>query len=64
MANMHYFAPDGAYGEAHGGILVDAADWSDDEWDLIVDSPEMHRHKVAALIEQSHGRSPWYFKRA
>lgn len=64
MAQMHYFAPDGSYGDATGGCLIDTSKWADDEWNLVIDSPDDHRHRVAALIEEAHGRIVFYLANA
>lgn len=56
MAQMYYFTPDGGYGEATGGCLIDTSKWTDEEWDLVTYSPDEHRSQIAVLIERAHGR--------
>ena len=42
----HYFATDGNYGNAENLVIIDTADWTEDEWDIIEQSPEMIAQKL------------------
>ena len=48
----HYFATDGNYGNAENLEIIDTADWTEDEWDIIEQSPENDRTKIAQQLSQ------------
>ena len=48
----HYFATDGNYGNAENLVIIDTADWTEDEWDIIEQSPENDRTKIAQQLSQ------------
>lgn len=47
---MHYFALDGNYGDATRMIIVHTDDWTNDDWDRIMDSSDSERVRTAEAI--------------
>jgi hypothetical protein len=45
-----YFADDGAYGNATGLVIIDTGDWTEEDWDLIDDTQDWERPRVARDI--------------
>lgn len=50
----HYFAADGNYGDALDLVVVDTADWSDEDWALIDEAFDGDRPKIAEEITKRH----------
>jgi hypothetical protein len=46
----YYFAADGSYGRAEDIIIIDTANWSDEEWEAIDMASDSARHSTAAQI--------------
>jgi len=53
----HYFATDGNYGNAENLVIIDTADWTEDEWDIIEQSPENDRTKIAQQLSQGQNEN-------
>jgi hypothetical protein len=53
----HYFATDGNYGNAENLIIIDTTDWTEDEWDIIDQSPENDRTKIAQQLSQGQNEN-------
>ena len=51
---MTYLALDGNYGVAHGLIVIDTAQWTDDDWDLIDNASDYDRFSVAITIAERY----------
>lgn len=51
---VFYFTDNGEYGYATGLIRVNTTDWSERDWQRIIDAPSSVRKKVAMQIEQEH----------
>ncbi len=51
---MTYFAMDGNYGVAHGLIIIDTRDWTEDDWDLIDNASDYDRFSVAITIAERY----------
>lgn len=45
-----YFAEDGAYGNASGMVIIDTEDWTVEDWDLIDNTQDWDRPRVAREI--------------
>lgn len=52
---MMYFAADGSYGDAEGLVVVDTADWSDDEFDAVVGCADSERRDLARELKSNGG---------
>jgi hypothetical protein len=52
--SMTYFAMDGNYGVAHGLIVINTAQWTDDDWDLIDEASDYDRFSVAITIAERY----------
>lgn len=46
----YYFAADGSYGDADTLIIVDTADWTEEDWDHIEFARDRDRAEIAASI--------------
>jgi len=53
----HYFATDGNYGNAENLVIIDTTDWTEDEWDIIDQSPENDRTKIAQQLSQGQNEN-------
>ena len=53
---LHYFALDGNYGNADGIVLVDTADWSEDDWSAVEMAGDSDRASVAYALAKSDDR--------
>jgi hypothetical protein len=49
---MTYFAMDGNYGNAHGLVIIDTADWTDADWDRVENATDDDRFIVAVAIAE------------
>ena len=45
-----YFAADGNCGSAEGLVIIDTSDWTESEWDIILDAPDEERARIAQEI--------------
>jgi hypothetical protein len=45
-----YFAEDGAYGNATGLVIIDTENWTTEDWDLMDDTQDWDRPRVARDI--------------
>lgn len=53
MPALTYFAADGSYGGANDLVIVDTSSWSQDEWDIVDETPDSARANVAWQL--AHG---------
>lgn len=47
---ISYFATDGNCGSAEGLVVIDTSDWTESEWDIILDAPDEERARIAQEI--------------
>lgn len=47
---ISYFATDGNCGSAEGLVVIDTSDWTESEWDIILDAPDEERARIAREI--------------
>lgn len=52
MTTLSYFAKDGNYGDADKITIVDTAEWTGTDWDLIEESPEDMRYLAARVVSE------------
>lgn len=52
--NDFYFAEDGSYGSADGITIVDTANWTDADWELIDFSTDSERAALAQKISDGY----------
>lgn len=45
-----YFAADGNCGSADGLVVIDTSDWTENEWNIILDAPNEERVRIAQEI--------------
>ena len=55
---IHYFALDGTYGDATDIIIVHTDDWTNDDWDRIMDAHDIERSSVAQAIAEARRSEP------
>jgi hypothetical protein len=54
---LYYFAKDGSYGDAEDILLTDAPNFTEDEWDIVAQTPDAERHNVVAqLLRETSGQ--------
>jgi len=54
---LYYFAKDGSYGDAEDIIITDVPGFTEDEWDIVAQTPDMERHNVVAqLLRKTSGQ--------
>lgn len=49
---LHYFASDGNYGDASQIVIVHTDDWTNEDWDKIMDASDDERAQVAQDIAE------------
>lgn len=55
MAINYYFANDGCFGEAIDGVIVDTANWTDQDWEVVTDAADDVRHHLALILTEYRG---------
>ena len=50
----HYFAMDGNFGDAHGLVIIDTHEWTEEDWDAVEDTTDSERFIVAVTIAESY----------
>lgn len=55
MANTYYFANDGTFGAAIDGVIVDTANWTDQDWEIVTDAADDVRHHLALILTEYRG---------
>lgn len=51
---MTYFAVDGNYGDADGIVIIDTHGWTEEEWEIIDQTPDHLRAAVAQSLSASN----------
>ncbi len=49
----HYFAQDGSYGNAENIVLIHTDDWTDDDFNTVIDAHENDRLETAKRVALS-----------
>lgn len=52
VGNYMYFATDGNYGDATDIVIVDTAEWTDDDFQLIEDASDSERAEIATRLDE------------
>lgn len=55
MANHYYFANDGTFGAAIDGVIVDTANWTYQDWEIVTDAADDVRHHLAPILTEHRG---------
>lgn len=55
MAIHYYFANDGTFGAAIDGVIVDTANWTDRDWEIVTDAADDVRHHLAPILTEHRG---------
>lgn len=55
MAINYYFASDGTFGQAIDGVIVDTANWTDQDWEIVTGAADDVRHHLAPILTEYRG---------
>lgn len=50
---IHYFAGDGNYGDATEIVIVHTDDWTNEDWDKVMDASDNQRAQIASEIAEA-----------